>query len=108
MDTQLNAYELRPVTLLTFRMCHTFRINSKVFHISSIAHAINRWILTAKARIRFYDNPCGVCGEQTVTRTNFSTSSSVLPVSIIPPMFPVTRIICTVVPLVVSRVAQSV
>ena len=51
-----------------------------------MAQAVSRRPLTAKAPFLSQVSPCGVCGEQSGTVTGFSPSTSVSPVSIIPPM----------------------
>jgi hypothetical protein len=52
-----------------------------------MAQAVGRRPLTAESRIHARVNPCGICGGQSGTRADFSPSSSVFPVSIIPPSF---------------------
>jgi hypothetical protein len=51
----------------------------------AMAQVVSRRPLTAEARVRARLNPCGICGGQSGTGTRFSPSSSVFPVSIIPP-----------------------
>jgi hypothetical protein len=51
-----------------------------------MAQVVSRRPLTAEARVRARVNPCGICGGQSGTATDFSPSSSVLPCQyIIPP-----------------------
>jgi hypothetical protein len=50
-----------------------------------MAQAVSRRPLTAEARVRARVTPCGIWGKQSGTGTGFSSSSSVFPVSIIPP-----------------------
>jgi hypothetical protein len=51
----------------------------------AMAQVVSRRPLTKEACVRARVNPCGICGEQSVTGTGFSPSSSVSPVNIIPP-----------------------
>jgi hypothetical protein len=44
-----------------------------------MAQAVSRRPLTAEARVRSRVSPCGVCGEQSGTRTGFSPKLSVFP-----------------------------
>jgi hypothetical protein len=52
-----------------------------------MAKVVSRRSLTAESRVRVRVNPCVICGGQSDTGTGFSPSSSVSPVSIIPPSF---------------------
>jgi hypothetical protein len=45
----------------------------------SMSQAVSRWPLTSEA------SPCGICGGESDTGTVYTPSSSVSPVSIIPP-----------------------
>jgi hypothetical protein len=51
-----------------------------------MAQAVSRRPLTAEARVRAWVEACGICGGQSGTAAGFSPSSSVSPVSIIPPL----------------------
>jgi hypothetical protein len=51
----------------------------------AIVQEVGRRPLTAEASVRARISPCGNCGGKTGTRAGFSPSSSVSPVSIIPP-----------------------
>jgi hypothetical protein len=53
-----------------------------------MSQAVSRRRVTAEARFRFRIIPCGISGGQRGTGASFSPSSSVSPVSIIPPYFP--------------------
>jgi hypothetical protein len=44
-----------------------------------MAQTVSRRPPTAKARVRSWVSPCGICGGQSGTRTGFSPSSSVFP-----------------------------
>jgi hypothetical protein len=50
-----------------------------------MAQAVSRWPLTAEARVCARVNPCWICGGKRGTGIDSSPSSSVFPVSIIPP-----------------------
>jgi hypothetical protein len=45
----------------------------------AMAQAVSCRFLTAKAQFCAVVSPCGICGEQSGTRTGFSPSSSILP-----------------------------
>jgi hypothetical protein len=45
----------------------------------AMAQAVSRRPLTAKARVRSWVGPCGICGGQSGTGTGFSPSTSVFP-----------------------------
>jgi hypothetical protein len=51
----------------------------------AMAHVVSRRPLTAEAWFRARVTPCGICGGQSGPGTGFYPSSSVFPVSIIPP-----------------------
>jgi len=51
-----------------------------------MAQAVSRRPLTAVAPVRSQASPCEIGGGQSDTVTGFSPSSSVSPVSIVPPM----------------------
>jgi hypothetical protein len=44
-----------------------------------MVQAVSRRPLTAEARVRSRDSPCGICGGQSGTGTDFSLSTSVFP-----------------------------
>jgi hypothetical protein len=44
-----------------------------------MAQVVSRRPLTVEARVRAPVNPCGICGGQSGTGTDFSPSSSVVP-----------------------------
>jgi hypothetical protein len=49
---------------------------------SAMAQAVSRRPLTAESRVRTQINPCEICGGQSVTGTDFFSSSSVFTLSI--------------------------
>jgi hypothetical protein len=51
----------------------------------AMAQVASCWPLTTEALVSAYISPCGICGEHSGTGTDFSLSSSVSPVNIIPP-----------------------
>jgi hypothetical protein len=53
----------------------------------AIAQAVNRLFLTEEDGVRALVSPCGICSGQSGSRTGFSQSSSVCPISIISPRF---------------------
>jgi hypothetical protein len=57
--------------------------------LKSVDHAMvqadNRRPLTPESQVHTHVNLCGICGGQSGTGTDFSLSSSVSPVNIIPP-----------------------
>jgi hypothetical protein len=55
----------------------------------AMAQAVSHQPLTAEARV----NPCEICGGQSCIGTSFSLSSSVSPVSIIPPLLYIVHIL---------------
>ena len=50
-----------------------------------MAQAISRRPTTAEVRPQFHASSCGICGAHSDTETDFSPSTSVSPVSVIPP-----------------------
>jgi hypothetical protein len=50
-----------------------------------MAQAVSRRHVTVEAKVRGRVSPCGIYGGQSGTGTDFSPSSSVSPVNIIPP-----------------------
>jgi hypothetical protein len=51
-----------------------------------MAQAVSLWPVTAEALVRVRVNPWEICGRQSGIGTGFSSSASVFPVSIIPPL----------------------
>jgi hypothetical protein len=51
-----------------------------------MAQAVSRRPVTAESRVHHGVGPCGICGGQSGTGTGFSPSTSVSPVSFIPPV----------------------
>jgi hypothetical protein len=51
-----------------------------------MAQEVSRRPLTAEVRPQPQASPCGICGAQSDTGTDFSSSTSVSPVSVIQPM----------------------
>jgi hypothetical protein len=52
----------------------------------AMAQVVSRRPLTAEARVQARVNPCGICGGQSGTGTDFSPSSSVFPCQYIIPL----------------------
>jgi hypothetical protein len=52
-----------------------------------MTQAVSCWPLTAESRVRACTQPCGICGAQSGTGTDFSPISSFYHVSIISPSF---------------------
>ena len=50
------------------------------------SQAVSRRHLSAEFRVRSQNSPCGICGGRSGTRPDVPPSTSVSPVSIIPPM----------------------
>ena len=61
--------------------CNPFSFKGPV-----MSWAVSRRHLTTEAWVRSQTSPCEICGGQSVTGTGFSPSTSVSPVSTIPPM----------------------
>jgi hypothetical protein len=59
------------------------RENCLLDHVT--AQAVSRRLLTTDTRVRAQGNPCGICGKQSGTGTDFSKSHFVFLVNIIPP-----------------------
>jgi hypothetical protein len=51
----------------------------------AMAQAVNRWPLTAEARVLARVDPCGICSGQSGTGVDFSPRLRFSPASIIPP-----------------------
>jgi hypothetical protein len=73
------------VIILSGRRFLGFYINCFSFNTER-NQAVSRWPLTSEARVRARFNPCGICVGQNGTGTGFAPSSSVFPVTIIPPL----------------------
>jgi hypothetical protein len=61
-------------------------IENNPYQINDVAQSISRQTFTVEVRIRSQVSPCGNCIEQSGNGTGLFSSTSVSPVSIIPPI----------------------
>jgi hypothetical protein len=73
------SYVLLPVFL------QQFSATIRAEECRATAQAVSHRLLTAEARVSVLVSQCGICGGQSGSGTGSSPSSSVPPVSIIPP-----------------------